>query len=208
MSPIYRTLKSIVSHLLLSSLAFTSIANAASIDAHQQARVQQAKELLGKRYQRTIASTVGQNRKVTRFIEKLTRKSLPAKWKKSSVKIAKAILQESEKYGFDPIFLVAVIQTESSFSPVARGTSGEIGLMQLMPDTGEWVAKNAELPWKGNKTLFDPVANIRIGAAYNMGPRKLRLAVAQQIIPADYARRVMRKYLHNYAEIHSGFAHG
>jgi soluble lytic murein transglycosylase len=214
--------KLVTQTLLLVSL--TVVANAAEVNTTQQARVQHAKELLGNRYQRTIANIVDDHQSVKGFVEKMAFKSLPKKWKNQAAKIAQTIIEQSAKYGFDPVFLVAVIQTESSFSPVARGTSGEIGLMQLMPNTGEWIARRAQIPWKGAKMLFDPVSNIQIGAAYlaqlrekfgsdgrlyipayNMGAHKLKLAVAQQVIPREYAKRVMKKYLRFYSQIQSGF---
>jgi soluble lytic murein transglycosylase len=190
--------------------------------AQKQARVQHAKELLGVRYKKVTAAA--SKTSIREFIEKTTERLLAKKFKKQAPQISQAILEESKRYGFDPIFLVAVIQTESSFSPVARGTSGEIGLMQLMPDTGNWIAHQAGAKsivlWKGSKTLYDPVMNIRLGAAYlsllreqfgsdgrlyipayNMGPRKLKLAVSQQVIPALYAKRVMKKYLRFYHQI-------
>ena len=182
-------------------------------------RVEHARELLGRHYKKTL-KTADQRNDVTAFVRQITKSSLGKKWKKSASRISRAILEESKRHGFDPIFLVSVIQTESSFSPTARGTSGEIGLMQLRPETGKWIAQEFDLPWKGKKTLYDPVANIRLGSAYlsllrekfgkdgrlyipayNMGPSRLKDSVAQRIFPIDYARRVMKKYLRNYSRI-------
>jgi soluble lytic murein transglycosylase len=189
-------------------------------DLAQAARTAHAKELLGKNYKK-VADATDDSKKIQKFVLQMTTKSLPKKWKSSAVRVAHTILAESARYGFDPIFLVSVIQTESAFNPVARGTSGEIGLMQLMPDTAKWIADDFEIPWHGKKkTLSDPVQNVRIGAAYlsllrekfgsdgrlylpayNMGPNAVKHAVAQEVIPVDYAMRVMKKYLRNYALI-------
>ena len=188
-------------------------------DPAQVARVAHAKELLGKNYKK-VARATDDTRNIKKFVFKMTQKSLPKKWKSATSRVAHAILVEAARYGFDPIFLVSVIQTESAFNPVARGTSGEIGLMQLMPDTGKWIAGDFDIHWRGKKTLADPVQNIRIGAAYlsvlrekfgsdgrlylpayNMGPTAVRHAVNQEIIPVDYAKRVMKKYLKNYTLI-------
>lgn len=171
-------------------------------------------ELLGKgvghRYlKHRIASA-----KIKLFVFRMTKKALPKEWKVNSSKIAKTILEESEKYGFDPLFLLSVIQGESSFRPDIRGPIGEIGLMQIRPTTGAWIAKRFDLPWKGEKSLFDPIANIRLGAAYfhhlrklfgshsqlyvaayNMGLGNVRAAVKKDVWPKEYPKHVMKHYL-------------
>jgi 2-oxoacid:acceptor oxidoreductase gamma subunit (pyruvate/2-ketoisovalerate family) len=43
---------------------------------------------------------------------------------------------------------------------------GEIGLMQLKPVTAKWICNKFNMPWKGAKSLYDPVTNIKIGAVY------------------------------------------
>jgi len=182
-------------------------------------RLEHARELLGRRYKKTIR-TAEHATNVAHFVRHITEESLSKRWKRKAPRIARTIMQESKRYGFDPIFLVSVIQTESSFSPTARGSAGEIGLMQLRPETGKWIANEFDIRWRGKKTLYDPVQNIRIGAAYlsllrekfgkdgrlyipayNMGATAVRDAVSQHIFPVEYARRVMSKYLKNYSKI-------
>ncbi len=62
-----------------------------------------------------------------------------------------------ERYGFDWRFLAAVSYIESGFYPDAKSWAGAIGLMQLMPTTGE------EL---GVDNLYDPSQNIFGGSRY------------------------------------------
>ena len=49
----------------------------------------------------------------------------------SAVLIPEWILTESKKYGYDPLFLTALIITESSFYNWAKSNRGAHGLMQL-----------------------------------------------------------------------------
>jgi soluble lytic murein transglycosylase len=188
--------------------------------AHAQ-RVSHAHELLGRYYDRSVVRMGEKLQDVDRFVRDSVRKALPASYRrKHAAKLAQTILDESRKYGFDPIFLMAVIRNESAFQPKVRGTSGEIGLMQLMPATGRELARRAKIKWHGKKTLESPEENVRIGAyyisvlrekldshgrlylsAYNMGLKHLRRARARSIWPKDYVQRVMHCYISYYKEI-------
>ena len=67
------------------------------------------------------------------------------------------ILQYASLYGLDPNLVSAVVQHESAYNAKAVGTHGEIGLMQLKPDS---------FPKYTRKQLFDPETNIRVGTEY------------------------------------------
>ncbi len=69
-------------------------------------------------------------------------------------------------YGIDPHLLGAVIFVESRFDPAAKSKKGAVGLMQIMPTTGEWVAH--QLGWKDFRLedLVDPVKNLELGCWY------------------------------------------
>ncbi len=45
----------------------------------------------------------------------------------------------SEKYGVDKYLIYGIIKTESDFDPDAVSSAGAIGLMQITPDTFEWI---------------------------------------------------------------------
>ena len=64
--------------------------------------------------------------------------------------------------GLDPAYPAAVIMAESSYRPDVVSSANAQGLMQLLPETGEWVAgKLGEFYEEG--CLFDPETNIRYG---------------------------------------------
>lgn len=132
-------------------------------------------------------------------------------------KLAQAIINASRKYNYDPIFLLAIIKTESRFNPNAVGTSGEIGLMQIKPSTAEWIAKKKKFPWVNKAELYNPEYNIHLGAlyfkylkkslnskasdyiaAYNMGPANLRRLPADYNKAPAYFERVIRNYISIY----------
>ena len=163
----------------------------------------------------------GENiKKINSQIYRWTRDRLPARYKKQHAKIAQTIIDESLKYGFDPVFLLSVIQSESRFNPDARGGHGEIGLMQILPPTGSWIAEKAGLKWQGPDTLKDNISNIKLGAAYfaflrdrfdmharlyiaayNMGQRNVDLALDKKIWPKDYPGLVMKNYVEFYSSL-------
>lgn len=146
-------------------------------------------------------------------LQKVT-SSLPKKFKSQASVVAREVLAQSERYHMDPLFLLAVIQTESSFNPDSVGPVGELGLMQLRVSTGEWIAKKYKLPFQGEKDLKSPVKNIRLGAAYldylrkkfdgsaesyisayNMGPTNVLRLAQEQIVPQIYSTKVIRHYV-------------
>lgn len=67
--------------------------------------------------------------------------------------------------GLDPLLVLALIRTESKFYPLAVSSTGARGLMQLMPETAEWVAKKLSLEFKVER-LFEPEYNLRLGTWY------------------------------------------
>jgi len=70
------------------------------------------------------------------------------------------------EYGLDPYLVAAVIHTESGNRPDAVSTSGAIGLMQIMPETGEWAAEKLSLNAYTVQSLYEPKVNVRIGCWY------------------------------------------
>jgi soluble lytic murein transglycosylase len=203
--------------LTYNGLGFASKFRTTFFSLNAEARTQHAKELLGVTYEGSAAQKFENPMFLGEAMQQDIYKNLPKKYKNSALELAAILAEESEKYQIDPIFLMAVIKTESSFNPLAKGSAGEIGLMQLKPDTAEWIAKKYDLPWKGPKTLEDPANNIRIGAAffdwlrnkfdgeavkytsaYNMGAVKVMRMTASDRQPSIYANRVLKNYKKTY----------
>lgn len=186
----------------------------------KEARLSHAQELLGRYYRRSIVRSGEEVRKINGFIYRSVRDSLPERFKNRQKEVAQAIIDEAWKREFDPVFLMAVIENESSFNPLAKGSLDEIGLMQLRPATAKWIAGLEGLNYEGDKTLRDPVMNIRIGAAYmawlrakfgsharlyisayNMGQNKVKEKLQDKVWPKEYTVRVMKYYVDFYERL-------
>ncbi len=76
------------------------------------------------------------------------------------------IIEHAETYGLPPELVASVINVESSFDANAVSNSGAIGLMQIMPTTGEEIAKKLEYESFSKDDLFHEYTNIRIGCYY------------------------------------------
>lgn len=126
--------------------------------------------------------------------------------------IPEMILAESKAYGYDPMFLTALIITESSFDNKARSHRGAMGLMQILPRTGVALASEKEVEWKGSPTLYNPEINIALGTyylnklqsrfgdlnlaleAYNHGPTRLDKYLKRGYQPRRYSKKVFQIY--------------
>ena len=67
--------------------------------------------------------------------------------------------------GIDPAWAAAVILAESSYQPEAVSSANAQGLMQLLPDTAQWIAGKFDEAYVEG-CLFDPETNIRYGCWY------------------------------------------
>jgi hypothetical protein len=75
---------------------------------------------------------------------------------------ANEIIDKSEKMGIDPRLPLAMTWVESRFNPKAVSPKGAIGLMQVMPDTGEEMGYT-------KKDLYNTSKNIDAGLTYLQG---------------------------------------
>jgi soluble lytic murein transglycosylase len=102
------------------------------------------------------------------------------------------------------------MHVESRFNAFALSPVGAIGLMQVMPATGEELAADLGVVWRGAQTLFDPFVNLRLGvaylkqlesrygdtatalAAYNWGPGHIDRRIRRgRALPTEYPKLVL-----------------
>ena len=72
----------------------------------------------------------------------------------------------AENYHLDPELVAAVIYQESKFDAGAVSASGAVGLMQLLPSTGQGIAERTGGNSWTPDDLRDPELNIRYGSWY------------------------------------------
>lgn len=133
----------------------------------------------------------------------------------------------TREYQVDPYLTLAIIKTESRFSVSARSPAGASGLMQIMPETGYWIAGQMKMENFEAEMLYRPEFNIPMGiwymayldkafqgnlpqmlAAYNAGESKVRNWLADKTwsgrqqdvgqIPYAETRRYIERVLFNY----------
>jgi len=75
------------------------------------------------------------------------------------------ITEAAERFDLPPELIASVIRAESRFFRYAWGSSGEVGLMQLMPSTAAWLAIKMGSPGL-EKKLNIPRVNITFGVFY------------------------------------------
>lgn len=72
----------------------------------------------------------------------------------------------SLEYEIEPFLVASIIKNESKFEPNAISVKGAAGLMQLMPETAAWIAKQARVKEYSADKINDPETNIRLGTWY------------------------------------------
>jgi soluble lytic murein transglycosylase len=127
--------------------------------------------------------------------------------------LARTIVAESRRHALDPALVMALIHVESRFHSFAVSPVGALGLMQILPSTGEEIATELGIAWHGPQTLFDPIVNVRLGvaylrqlsnryedlttalAAYNWGPGRIDRRIRRgTMLPTGYPRLVLEAH--------------
>ena len=153
-------------------------------------------------------------------------------------KYSRIVSEQAKAYELEENLVYAVIKAESNFDPKAESPVGALGLMQLMPDTFEWMQSHVGGEY-GTDALFDPAVNIRFGCAllrlllneygdlrvalcaYNAGMGNVTSwlsdgaysedGITLQSIPFDETRLYVQKvlqYKETYEELYGGIGNG
>jgi len=142
----------------------------------------------------------------------------------------------AKQRGLDLSWVYGLIRQESRFVADARSSAGARGLMQIMPATGKWIAKQLGVRGYHRRDLLERDTNVKFGtfylrtvyddlqsspllasAAYNAGPKRPRRwmstlsgevdgALFVEIIPFAQTRTYVKKVLLNTAYYESVFS--
>lgn len=112
---------------------------------------------------------------------------------RDALSLVHTVDREASAQRVDPIQMLALIVVESGGQTRIVSLANAHGLMQILPETGEFIARARGEKWLGEKSLFDPATNIRYGtwyyrhlrdtfggdshsalAAYNWGPKTIQ----------------------------------
>ena len=89
----------------------------------------------------------------------------PATIKTYPMEYTDLIRANAAEQEIDPAYVAAIILAESSYNPDATSAVNAQGLMQIMPDTGAWLAGKFGEEY-ADGCLYDPETSIRYGCWY------------------------------------------
>lgn len=121
------------------------------------------------------------------------------------VKHMDIINEYSEKYGLEPAFVCAVINTESRFDESAQSHKGARGLMQLMPETVEWAVGEMGYESFDYSRIEEPEVNIEIGC-WVLNFLSKQFDSNQELVAAAYNAGIgnVKKWLENSSYSNNG----
>ncbi len=73
------------------------------------------------------------------------------------------ILGGAQDNNLNPLLVTALVRQESRFEPDIRSVVGAVGLMQVMPATGEWISQQID---QASYVLSEPKDNVKFGTWY------------------------------------------
>jgi soluble lytic murein transglycosylase len=91
---------------------------------------------------------------------------LPLQYLAYPLAYADLLSAEAQEQDLDPLLLAALVRQESLFEPVAESYAGARGLGQVMPATGEGIARSLGVDGFVLDDLYRPSVSIRFGAWY------------------------------------------
>jgi len=129
------------------------------------------------------------------------------------VKIAQAVWNWSQNLEVSPLWIAALIMTESSFKNGAVSHKGAVGLMQVKPSVAFGIILRQRLSWEALERLSEPETNINLAGyylwelgrrfknidatltAYNYGEEQVaRWLAAGFPLPRDFSGKVKAHY--------------
>ncbi|MBI5891940.1 MAG: lytic transglycosylase domain-containing protein [Nitrosomonadales bacterium] len=138
----------------------------------------------------------------------------------------RAALQENlRKHDLEEAWVYGLMRQESRFASSVKSDAGAVGLMQIMPDTARWVARQIGMKGYRKGLIHQVDVNVKLGtyymktvshqfddnpvlasAAYNAGPTRaqqwrgtqpLEGAIYVETIPFDETRDYVKKVMSN-----------
>ncbi len=76
------------------------------------------------------------------------------------------VFVNAQEFNIDPYLVFAIIRAESKYQNEAQSPVGARGLMQIMPETGQWIADQMKIDGFKEDDLHKPEVNIRFGCWY------------------------------------------
>lgn len=104
-----------------------------------------------------------------KFIYFVDVKMVPEHLKKRALKFKPYVLEKSREYGVEPSAILATIETESYFNPLAKSNIPAYGLMQIVPTTAgidAYYALTKKKRLLPPSYLYNADNNIELGAKY------------------------------------------
>ncbi|MCX8022846.1 MAG: lytic transglycosylase domain-containing protein [Syntrophorhabdaceae bacterium] len=120
------------------------------------------------------------------------------------------IHQYSSVYGIDPHLVKAVMKAESNFNPYARSKKGAQGLMQIMPETANFL--KIRDPYSPDDNIEGGIKYLKfldevfqgnldlVLAAYNAGPKRV-MEHNMRVPPIEETRTFIKRVKENYRKI-------
>ncbi len=129
------------------------------------------------------------------------------------LKIGEAVWNWSQNLDVSPLWLAALIMTESSFKKGAVSHMGAVGLMQVKPSVAFGIILRQQLSWEALERLHEPETNINLAGyylwelgrrfkdieavltAYNYGEEQVaRWLATGTPLPKDFSGKVETEY--------------
>lgn len=108
------------------------------------------------------------------------------------------IKEYSNKYNLDPFLVAAIINVESSYDKDAISPKSAKGLMQISPQTGQWIGEELALSDYSEEKLFLPEINIMMGTWYlNRLSRQYEDNLDHVLIAYNAGSGNLKKWLEN-----------